>query len=211
MAPTLQLRATAWLLAHTTSPKGKKIFLGQDWPQPMGASDSFRSQNFSPGLSWLVLQPWTCCSLVCAQPESPRLCTSLQVSPDYGWELPVQDRGPHPGWGRSYQTVLCLLCLLLCFRHLVQGIFPSACKISYGMVKSLLWTPWLQEFILVNIHWLFRSLVGRLVENLHWRHEQVDSASTYSAAIIKIFNTVFLILAILIEASSGFNLNFPND
>ena len=52
-------------------PKRQTVFVGQGWPQPSGASESHRSQNFPPGLSQLALQPWTCCSLCVCSPSLP--------------------------------------------------------------------------------------------------------------------------------------------
>ena len=129
VASTLQLRATDWLSAHSTSPKGKKSFsvrVVHSLPVPLTVLGDRISLLNSP--CWHCSYGHSACC-VCNLSLPDFLCSpkSLLV------------------------RVVGSLCSLLCCRHLAQGMSSSTYKISYKMVQSFLCTPWLQKFISAKI------------------------------------------------------------
>ena len=84
------------------------------------------------------------CSL--SLPDSVYPPKSLPIRVD---GFPVWDQGPRPG--AEGATVLHFVCSHLCCRRLAQGIFPSAYKISYQTMQSILCTLWLQKFLSAEI------------------------------------------------------------
>lgn len=120
-------------------PKSQIVFLGQGWPQSASASERLKSWNFFPGLSPLMLQPWTGCSLCVYSQVSETVYPHKFLQIRIGRSL---CRTWVPCFGRAGATKLCFLSSALSFTSdTSHRVFPMQLVkslIGWGKVSSVL-------------------------------------------------------------------------